>query len=76
MKNDIKKRFKLKGEDIINKNIYMLEHSLNNLIKIDIPSSWKTLADKIKPKTGNEFVDTIMNPVLALRGDDLPVSTF
>lgn len=48
-----KKRFKLKGEDIINKNLYMLEHSLNNLIKINIPESWKTLPDREKPKTGN-----------------------
>lgn len=50
MKNDIKKRFKLKGEDIVNKNLYMLENATENLIKIEIPERWKTLEDKLPSK--------------------------
>lgn len=55
----------------------MLDNALKNLIKIDMPEHWKTLADKeVVKKTDNKFVNNVMNPVLALRGDDLPVSAF
>lgn len=43
LRNDIKKRFKLKGQEIIDKNLNMLEHTLSNIIKIEIPEHWKTL---------------------------------
>lgn len=79
LKNDIKKRFRLKGEEVINKNLEMLKNTMDNLIKIDYnKEKWMSMKDKDQTIDRNEpsFVTDIMNPVLALKGDDLPVSSF
>lgn len=40
---DIRARFKHKGEVIIKKNLDTLEVTVKNLIKVEVPSSWKDL---------------------------------
>lgn len=54
---------------------------MSNLVRIEYPDSWKTTSaggartgeeEELRP----EFVSNIMDPVLALEGDDLPVSAF
>jgi len=68
LKNEIKKRFALKGEEVINSNILAIDETLNYLNKVEINGEFEV---KENPK----YVDVY----LAMRhrkGDELPVSAF
>jgi len=77
LKKDIQKTFGKKGDHIVAMNINAVDNTLDNLIEVDIPDSWGQASGSIaaKPET-TEYVDKIMRPVQALKGDDLPVSAF
>lgn len=77
LKEDIKAKFGKKGEDIVLMNIQAVDKTLDNLIEVKIPDSWKdgTKKDKVVEKT-TPFVDNVMRKINAQGGDDLPVSVF
>ena len=77
LKADIKKTFGKKGDHIVEMNINAVDNTLANLVEIEVPASWANASGGIaaKPKT-TDYVDTIMRPVQALKGDELPVSVF
>lgn len=92
LKASIVKTYGYKGDDVVAKNIDLLEAVVSDpatLIKIDIPESWK----KVQLSTGEKpyenrhnrllddekmrkFMTDIADPVSRLEGDDIPVSKF
>ncbi len=77
LKKDIKKTFGKKGDHIVAMNISAVDNTLDKLVEVEVPESWGQAAGGIpaQPET-TEYVDKVMRPVQALRGDDLPVSVF
>jgi pyruvate-ferredoxin/flavodoxin oxidoreductase len=77
LKKDIKKTFGKKGDHIVEMNINAVDNTLDNLVEIDVPASWGQASGGIPaPPKATEYVDKIMRPVQALKGDELPVSVF
>lgn len=81
LKESIKKQYSHKGPKVIDNNILAVDASLENLKRISYPASWIDVKEGgskpgIKFEGKPEFVTSIMEPVLALEGDKLPVSSF
>ena len=77
LKDDIKVMFSKKGDKIINMNIEAVDKTLDNLIEINVPESWKDgVKPEIKVEKATPFVDQVMREINAQRGDALPVSVF
>jgi len=83
MKAAIVSTYGRKGEDIVNMNKAAVDAGLDNLVKLEIPADWADAVDT--PKVSNveyenenlkNFVENIMEPANAMRGDAIPVSTF
>lgn len=77
LKEDIKAKFGKKGEKIVSMNIEAVDKTLDNLVEIEIPDSWKdgVREEKVVEKA-TPFVDNVMRKINAQGGDDLPVSAF
>ncbi len=77
LKDQIKKMFGKKGENIVKMNWDAVDQSLDNLIEIKYPDSWAQ-ADgaATQGEAVPDFVKNVMQPILAQQGDKLPVSAF
>jgi len=72
LKEDIKVMFGKKGDAIINMNIEAVDKTLDNLVKIDIPESWKDRIGEVKTADkATPFVDGVMKKIISQGGDDL-----
>ena len=83
MKKAVVKKFSKKGEAIVNANCNGIDRGSKEVVKIDVPESWKNAVDEEKelviPTNRPEmkdFVKNILSPIDHLHGDDLPVSKF
>ncbi len=77
LKDQIKKMFGKKGDEIVNMNYAAVDKTLENMIQITYPESWSSLTEtKISQKEEPDFVKNVMRPMLAVQGDKLPVSVF
>ena len=78
LKEELQKKFAKKGEQVVKSNVLAIERVESELKKIDYPSAWLLEEDKQTPltNTDNEYYQDFIAPILALRGDDLPVSAF
>ncbi|MCD7796783.1 MAG: pyruvate:ferredoxin (flavodoxin) oxidoreductase, partial [Clostridiales bacterium] len=83
MKAAVVKKFSKKGEAVVNSNCAGIDRGSQELVKIDVPESWKDAQDEPKELEINtnrpemkKFVKEILDPVGRLHGDDLPVSKF
>ncbi len=77
LKGQIKKMFGKKGDKIVNMNNDAVDKTLDNLVEIDYPASWGDIKESSgKQKDEPDFVRNIMRPILAQKGDTLPVSSF
>lgn len=77
LKEDIKTKFIKKGDKIIQMNIDAVDRTLDRLVEIQIPESWKNAKGKLKPAEKiNDFVDNVMSKIVHQKGDELPVSAF
>ncbi len=79
MKNAIQKSYGNKGEKIVNMNNQAVDKGITAAVQVTIPSAWSTAKDVKKEANKEEkpvYVSTIVDPINALKGDDLPVSTF
>ncbi len=80
MKKAIYKSYGKKGEDIVNMNYAAVDKGGAEVIKVEVPAEWANIEDK--PMEGfhnpmaTEFVSKIVEPINALKGDELPVSAF
>jgi len=77
LKESIHKTYGKKGDKIVKMNVDGVDQTLANLIEIQVPASWAKAADKAAA-TDNapDFVKNVMRPILAQKGDELPVSAF
>ncbi|MBI9088044.1 MAG: pyruvate:ferredoxin (flavodoxin) oxidoreductase [Desulfobacterium sp.] len=77
LKADIKKTYGKKGDKIVQMNIDAVDRTLDNLVEISIPESWGAASGTMdQAENAGSYVDTVMRPILAQKGDDLPVSAF
>ena len=80
MKHAILKSYGKKGEDIVNMNYAAVDAGGNAVEKVEVPAEWANIVvkdashgvDMSRP----EFVRNVVDPINALKGDDLPVSAF
>ncbi len=83
MKDAIRTTYGRKGEKIVNMNIEAVDAGIEQVKEIKVPANWATA--KSDPKKAaldgglahaKNYVDNILVPVQAMRGDKLPVSAF
>ncbi len=72
-----------KGEKIVKMNHDAIDMGVQAVVEVKVPDSWKTISNNEKPeKTEGEggqlidFVNNVLKPINAQKGDDLPVSAF
>jgi len=77
MKKAIYKSYGRKGEDVVNMNYAAIDKG-SAVTKVEIPAEWS----KVKVETAADyrdipaFIREVMEPINAMKGDDLPVSAF
>jgi pyruvate-ferredoxin/flavodoxin oxidoreductase len=91
LKATIIKAYSYKGEDVVKKNIDLLDAVVsdpNTLIKVEVPDRWKKLQQTdytpyedrhnmlLDDEKVRKFMAEIADPVSRLEGDDIPVSKF
>lgn len=90
LKTAIKKNYSYKGDDVVQKNIDLLDAVVldpNSMILVDIPGRWRTIVESdnaykkrhitlIEDEKARKFMAEIGDPVTRLEGDDIPISTF
>ncbi|PKK85862.1 MAG: pyruvate:ferredoxin (flavodoxin) oxidoreductase [Thermoplasmata archaeon HGW-Thermoplasmata-1] len=79
LKEAIKKAYGKKGEEIVKMNWAAVDAAMDALEEVKYPASWAKLpAGKVGISAIGEpaFVKDVMYPMLAQKGDDLPVSAF
>jgi pyruvate-ferredoxin/flavodoxin oxidoreductase len=76
IKRATEKTYAKKGKAIVEKNFAAIDNALANLHEVRVPT--KANGQRIRltliPDTAPAFVRNVTAPILALRGDDLPVS--
>jgi homodimeric pyruvate:ferredoxin (flavodoxin) oxidoreductase len=90
LKLAIAKTYANKGENVVNKNIAVLESVVSDpaaLIRVDIPARWRSFTSNdrsylsrhielIDDEKMRKFMTEIVKPVSRLEGDTIPVSVF
>ena len=79
MKEYAHKAYAKKGEAIVQMNYSAIDVGANGLIKVPVDPAWANLADdeqKDGKYIGNSFIENVVKPINAARGDSLPVSAF
>ena len=79
MKEYAHKAYAKKGEAIVQMNYNAIDVGANGLIKVPVDPAWENLADneqKDEKYIGNSFIENVVKPINAARGDSLPVSAF
>ncbi len=77
LKDGIEKAYGKKGPKIVTMNNAAVDKATDALVEIEVPATWADLADD--PVVGDSaptYVTDVMRPILAQKGDDLPVSVF
>ncbi|WP_158335623.1 pyruvate:ferredoxin (flavodoxin) oxidoreductase [Campylobacter concisus] len=79
MKEYAHKAYAKKGEAIVQMNYNAIDVGANGLIKVPVDPAWANLANddqKDEKYIGNSFIENVVKPINAARGDSLPVSAF
>jgi len=84
LKKSIEKAYSRKGPAVVEKNQKMVDMALESLVKIEVPASWASVeVPAVAPvPAGKEsasmlqFLEEVARPMLAMEGDNLPVSVF
>lgn len=82
MKAAAKKSYMKKGQAIVDMNYAAIDRGMEDLKKVEIPADWANAVDNstADKAEGNgalvEYVNEILRPVNAYKGNKLPVSTF
>ncbi len=83
MKDAATYSYSKKGQHIVDMNHKAIEAGANSAIKVEIPASWKNATAETAKVTVEcdraelkEYVENILIPVNAQKGDQLPVSAF
>ncbi|MGN0243404.1 MAG: pyruvate:ferredoxin (flavodoxin) oxidoreductase [Lachnospiraceae bacterium] len=82
MKAAAKKSYGKKGDDVVEMNYRAIDAGVDAVHKVEIPESWANPVDTVEAVklTGRpatvKMVETVMNPIALMDGDNLPVSAF
>ena len=83
MKDAATKSYSKKGQAIVDMNHAAIERGMTDLKKIDVPAEWANAVDETVTVTATgdradlvDYVNNILMPVNAYKGNKLPVSTF
>ena len=79
MKEYAHKAYAKKGEAIVQMNYSAIDVGANGLIKVPVDPAWANLTDdeqKDEKYISNSFIENVVKPINAARGDSLPVSAF
>ncbi|AQW81887.1 pyruvate:ferredoxin (flavodoxin) oxidoreductase [Campylobacter pinnipediorum] len=80
MKEYAYKTYNKKGEAIVEMNYQAIDRGADELVKVEVDPSWANLEDEKKVETnnyvGSEFIEKVVKPINAAKGDQLPVSAF
>ena len=88
LKDAITKTYSRKGPEVVEQNHWVVDHTMDNLKKVDVPASWSGESQELPPvKIAHTFsakdnmskwryIDEVVTPVLRQEGDLLPVSVF
>ncbi len=82
MKEAAKKSYSKKGQAIVDMNYAAIDAGMENLKKVEVPAEWANADDNATAsKVAGEgalvnYVNNVLNPVNAYKGNQLPVSTF
>ncbi|MBG0789815.1 MAG: pyruvate:ferredoxin (flavodoxin) oxidoreductase [Desulfovibrionaceae bacterium] len=77
LKGGIEAAYGKKGPKIVEMNCAAVDKAADAINAIDVPAAWTDLADDPKVEDdAPDYVKNVMRPVLAQKGDDLPVSAF
>ncbi|KAG9390025.1 Pyruvate-flavodoxin oxidoreductase [Carpediemonas membranifera] len=85
LKGDIEKSFKIKGQDVVERNWKAVDAALGGLVKVDIPEHWRKAEASEDTVHGiedpfadtpedTEFFRTVARPIQRMQGASLPVS--
>jgi len=86
LKNSIKETYGKKGDKVVNMNISAVDKAVAGLQEIKAPASWLDakggdrgcgcVANSCGCDGDPEFISNVVRPILAQKGDSLPVSAF
>ncbi|BDV01548.1 pyruvate synthase [Thermodesulfomicrobium sp. WS] len=77
LKKSIHKAYGKKGDKIVAMNIAAVDRAIDALEEVQYPASWADLAPEAPVERDEpDFVKNVMRPMLAQKGDNLPVSAF
>ncbi len=78
IKESIKKTYGKKGEEVVTMNIKAVEKALEAVEEVEVPPKATSKIEMSPPVPENapEFVKKVTGPIIAGKGDDLPVSAF
>jgi len=81
MKKFILKSYGAKGDKIVNMNYEAVDKGGDAITKIEVSSDWKKLSGELnlsikRDDDTPDFIKNIMDPINALKGDEVPVSAF
>ncbi|MDR2727234.1 MAG: pyruvate:ferredoxin (flavodoxin) oxidoreductase, partial [Deltaproteobacteria bacterium] len=75
LKESIEHTYAGKGKKIVDMNIAAVDKAIDALIEIKAPASWADAVDKTPaPVREPAFITNVVKPILAQKGDNLPVS--
>ena len=78
MKKAAEKSFGKKGDAVVQMNLAAIDEGIRGVTAVPVPAGWKDCADPADAdsEAAPAFIENILRPCNALKGDDLPVSTF
>ena len=78
MKAAVLKTYGKKGEKVVNANNAAIENAIKGLHEVKVPAEWAT-TDKgaaLPEVTDNQYYESFIRPIIAQKGNTLPVSAF
>jgi pyruvate-ferredoxin/flavodoxin oxidoreductase len=77
LKDGIEAAYGKKGPKIVEMNNAAVDKAADAIVEIPVPAAWKDVADDKTPEADEpDYVKNVMRPMLAQKGDTLPVSAF
>ncbi len=76
IKKSVVKTYGRKGDDIVQMNMRAIDSTLENLHRVQVPDQVDSTFDLVPPVPAQapRFVRDVLGPMIAYRGDDVPVS--
>ena len=77
MKKAAYKSYGSKGDAIVNMNYAAIDAGANNVVKVEVPSTWADAKDVVlEEKARPDFIKNVVDVMNSQKGDSLPVSAF